>query len=168
MLEVTKAGSAVVRACKVYTLLAMVGLTMPAAGFSTRVTGVLGPTMVFDITSTLRVPGLVNASIALTELTVALDAVIDAGTKSFFSDKSAAFGSYGVIKGMPDVVLERAYEEHGVLNLESSKNKLKVCDKLEIIPNHVCPAVNLFDKLMGIRNDSVEVVWNVAARGKLQ
>ena len=83
-------------------------------------------------------------------------AVIDAGTKSFGSDKSAAYGAYGLVKDMSDVILERAYEEHGVLKFDSSKRKFKVGDKLEIIPNHVCPAVNLFDELIGVRNDRVE------------
>jgi len=95
-------------------------------------------------------------------------AVIDAGTKSFFSDKSAAFGAYGMVKGMPHVILERAYEEHGVLKIDPSAGELKIGDKVEIIPNHVCPAVNLFDELIGVRNDDVEVTWKVTARGKLK
>lgn len=94
-------------------------------------------------------------------------AVIDAGTKSFFSDKSAAFGVYGLVKGMPHLKLVRAYEEHGVLKVDPSGGKPEVGDKLEIIPNHVCPAVNLFDELIGIRNNAVTLTWDVAARGKL-
>ena len=47
-------------------------------------------------------------------------------------------------------------------------HKLKVGDKLEVIPNHVCPAVNLFDELVVIRNDHVETTWKVSARGKLR
>jgi D-serine deaminase-like pyridoxal phosphate-dependent protein len=95
-------------------------------------------------------------------------AVIDAGTKSLTSDKAQAFGVYGLIKGMPDVKLIRAYEEHGVLKIDPSKAKLKVGDKLEVIPNHVCPAVNLFDELVVVRNDCVETMWKVSARGKLR
>jgi len=95
-------------------------------------------------------------------------AVIDAGTKSFFSDKSSDFGVYGLVKGMPNVALVRAYEEHGVLEVDTSEGELKVGDKLEIIPNHVCPAVNLFDELVGVRNDNVTVNWKVNARGKLR
>jgi D-serine deaminase-like pyridoxal phosphate-dependent protein len=95
-------------------------------------------------------------------------AVIDAGTKSFTSDKAQAFGVYGWIKGMPDAQLVRAYEEHGVLKVDPSKVKLKVGDKLEIIPNHVCPAVNLFDELVVVRNNNVETMWKITARGKLK
>jgi len=95
-------------------------------------------------------------------------AVIDAGTKSLTSDKAPAFGVYGLIKDMPDVKIVRAYEEHGVLKLDNAKARLKVGDKLEIIPNHVCPAVNLFDELVMIRNDRVEATWRISARGKLR
>lgn len=94
-------------------------------------------------------------------------AVIDAGTKSITSEKCADFGVYGLIKNMPHVRLVRAYEEHGVLEVDTSKGSLKVGDKLEIIPNHVCPVVNLYDELIGIRNDIVETTWKVSARGKL-
>jgi D-serine deaminase-like pyridoxal phosphate-dependent protein len=95
-------------------------------------------------------------------------AAIDAGTKSFFSDKSSDFGVYGLVKSMPHIALVRAYEEHGVLEVDPSEGRLKVGDKLEIIPNHVCPAVNLFDELVGVRNDNVTVTWSVSARGKLR
>jgi len=92
-------------------------------------------------------------------------AVIDAGTKSYTSDKAQAFGIYGLIKGMPDVRLVRAYEEHGVINMP--EGKLKVGDRIEIIPNHVCPVVNLFDEVVALRKDKVEAIWKVSARGKL-
>lgn len=93
-------------------------------------------------------------------------AIIDAGTKSYTSDKAQAFGIYGLIKGMPDVKLVRAYEEHGVLDIP--KGKLKVGDKIEVIPNHVCPAVNLYDEIVALRKDRVETIWQVSARGKLK
>ena len=65
------------------------------------------------------------------------------------------------------MALVRAYEEHGVLEVDPSEGEFKVGDKLEIIPNHVCPAVNLFDELVGVRNGNVEADWSVAARGKV-
>lgn len=95
-------------------------------------------------------------------------AVIDAGTKSVFSDKSSDFGAYGLVKGMPHITLIRAYEEHGVLRIDPESAKPKVGDKIEVIPNHVCPAVNLFDELIVVKDENVVANWKVAARGKLQ
>ena len=41
-------------------------------------------------------------------------------------------------------------------------------DKLELIIPHCDPVVNEYDVFYGVRNDKVEVVWPVTARGKSQ
>ena len=41
-------------------------------------------------------------------------------------------------------------------------------DKVRVIPNHICVAVNLHEYVYGVRGGQVEEVWNVEARGKLQ
>jgi D-serine deaminase-like pyridoxal phosphate-dependent protein len=37
-----------------------------------------------------------------------------------------------------------------------------------IVPNHVCPVVNLFDEIVQTRNSEVVGVWRVDARGKVK
>ncbi len=95
-------------------------------------------------------------------------AVIDAGTKSLTSEKASEFGVFGLIKGRPDLCFIKANEEHGILRMASLRRRLKVRDRLEIIPNHVCPVMNLHDEVVGIRNGRIESVWAVAARGKIR
>jgi D-serine deaminase-like pyridoxal phosphate-dependent protein len=95
-------------------------------------------------------------------------AVIDAGSKSVTSESVSKFGVFGLIKGRPDLRFTDANEEHGMLKMVSSRRKLKVGDRLEIIPNHVCPVMNLHDEAVGIRNGRVECVWAIAARGKIR
>lgn len=95
-------------------------------------------------------------------------ALIDAGSKCLTSEMAAEFGVYGYIKQMPHVPLFRANEEVSLLRLDPSKDRLKIGDKLEIIPNHICPSVNLFDEVVAVRNDRVETTWKVAARGKVR
>jgi D-serine deaminase-like pyridoxal phosphate-dependent protein len=41
-------------------------------------------------------------------------------------------------------------------------------DRLRIIPNHICVAVNLHETVYGVRGDRVEECWKVEGRGKLQ
>ena len=131
-------------------------------------------TYVFDDYFQMRLGAAYEDDCALTILATVISvpepnrAVIDAGTKSLMSEKAKDFGVYGLVKGMPYISLIRAYEEHGVLQVDPPKGRLKVGDKVEIIPNHVCPVVNLFDELVGLRNGVVETTWKVAARGKLQ
>jgi D-serine deaminase-like pyridoxal phosphate-dependent protein len=41
-------------------------------------------------------------------------------------------------------------------------------DRLDLIVPHCDPVVNLYDQMYGTRNDRVEAVWPVTARGKSQ
>jgi len=45
---------------------------------------------------------------------------------------------------------------------------LAIGDRVEIIPNHACAALNLFDTLVGVRDGVVEETWPVLARGHVR
>jgi D-serine deaminase-like pyridoxal phosphate-dependent protein len=95
-------------------------------------------------------------------------AIIDAGSKTLTSDVNAANPGHGLIVEYPDAVIERISEEHGVVILPPSAQGLKVGDKVEVIPNHVCPTVNLQDELYLVRDGEVVETWPVIARGKVR
>lgn len=59
-------------------------------------------------------------------------------------------------------------EEHGFIDLTHAERTFAIGEKVRIIPNHICVAVNLHEYVYGIRKGEVEDVWNVEARGKLQ
>jgi D-serine deaminase-like pyridoxal phosphate-dependent protein len=40
--------------------------------------------------------------------------------------------------------------------------------QVEVIPNHVCPVVNLHDELFVLEGDEVAVTWPIAARAKVR
>jgi len=90
--------------------------------------------------------------------------VVDAGSKAFHLD----MGRYPVAVGVAGVEVFKFSEEHGWLKLSGeAQEKLKLGDRIEFIPYHVCPCVNQFDTLYGLRNDRVEKEWQIEARGKL-
>jgi len=91
--------------------------------------------------------------------------VIDAGTKEFAGDRHPVYG-YGRLAGLPDAHIERAYEEHGIVRVDPECT-LKIGDRVEILPVHVCPAVNLWDKLAVVDEGVVTEFWLIAARGKV-
>ena len=93
--------------------------------------------------------------------------VIDAGSKSLASDRPFADGTFGEALGYPEVTFVGASEEHGQLTCEGM-NRLRVGDKLRIVPNHACTCVNMYDTMTAFRNEQVEAVWNIAARGKVR
>lgn len=59
-------------------------------------------------------------------------------------------------------------EEHGKIHVSDENVSLTPGNKLEILPTHCCTTVNLHDKYYGIRNEMVESVWEITARGKAQ
>jgi len=88
--------------------------------------------------------------------------VIDAGSKALSTDSGMP-----EIKGLPAAKLTRLWEEHGKLELGKASQRLKIGDKIEIFPSHVCTTVNLYERYFAIRNDRLEAVWQIDARGKL-
>lgn len=89
-------------------------------------------------------------------------AIIDAGSKVMTSDK---LGSeyFGRIVGHPNITFVKQSEEHGIL--EGATDQLSIGDRIEIIPNHICVVVNMFNQLWVLdKSGNVESV-QVNARG---
>jgi len=70
--------------------------------------------------------------------------------------------------GEPGFVYNPGSDEFGVITYESAEARYKVGDRIDIIPSHCDPTVNLYDQIHAIRNDRVEAVWPVLARGHSQ
>lgn len=98
-------------------------------------------------------------------------AVVDGGSKTFTSDTIGADGdtTYGRVVGMPAARFHRMSEEHGMLDLTACPGpRPRIGQRMRIIPNHVCVTVNMHEMAHGIRGETVERSWPVAARGKIQ
>jgi D-serine deaminase-like pyridoxal phosphate-dependent protein len=63
--------------------------------------------------------------------------------------------------------VDRLSEEHGVIEGPGA-DQLVVGQKVLVIPNHICPVVNLFNEVVLVRQGVVEATLPVAARGHLQ
>jgi D-serine deaminase-like pyridoxal phosphate-dependent protein len=96
--------------------------------------------------------------------------IIDGGSKTFSSDRLAntAEVTFGRLVEAPGARFHKMNEEHGFIDLSHAEAKFSVGDRVRVIPNHICVAVNLHEKVYGVRGDTVEEVWPVDARGKLQ
>ncbi len=95
--------------------------------------------------------------------------IIDGGSKTFSSDRVlSGEPGFGRIVEAPECVFHSMNEEHGYVDIRKAGREFSVGDKVNVIPNHVCVAVNLHEHLYGVRNGEVEVVWKVEGRGKLQ
>jgi D-serine deaminase-like pyridoxal phosphate-dependent protein len=96
--------------------------------------------------------------------------IIDGGSKTFSSDlpMNASERTFGYVVGTPDCVFRNMNEEHGFIDIRHAGQPFTVGDRVRIVPNHICPAVNLHERVYGIRHGEVEHVWEVEGRGKLQ
>lgn len=94
--------------------------------------------------------------------------VIDAGSKTLALDPNAGHKGHGYIVGHPDVIISKLSEEHGVCELPAGEEGFQVGDTVEVIPNHICPTINLMDQMAIVRDGEVVDFWKVAARGKVQ
>lgn len=94
--------------------------------------------------------------------------VLDTGSKSLAMDPSKAHPGHGYIVGHPDVIITKLSEEHGACELPEGESGLEVGDRVEVIPNHICPTVNLMDEMAIVRNGQIVDHWQIAARGKVR
>ena len=95
--------------------------------------------------------------------------IIDGGSKTFSSDRPATGEvSFGHVLDAPQAIFEKINEEHGFIDVQHAERAFSVGDRLRILPNHICVAMNLHEQVYGVRSDRVESVWRVEARGKLQ
>jgi D-serine deaminase-like pyridoxal phosphate-dependent protein len=58
--------------------------------------------------------------------------------------------------------------EHGKVRLEAPDSTVRVGDALDFVVGYSDETVCLYDELVGIRNGSVEVIWPIEGRGKIQ
>jgi D-serine deaminase-like pyridoxal phosphate-dependent protein len=68
----------------------------------------------------------------------------------------------------PECLFHNMNEEHGYVDIRKAEREFSIGDRVRIIPNHVCVAVNLHEYVYGMRKNAVEQTWKVEGRGKLQ
>lgn len=71
-----------------------------------------------------------------------------------------------IIKGESGMSYRSGSDEFGTVTYEDNPSRqYRVGDRLELIVSHCDPVVNLYDQMYAIRNDRVEAVWPISARG---
>ncbi|MCL2368744.1 MAG: alanine racemase [Oscillospiraceae bacterium] len=89
-------------------------------------------------------------------------------TKQSANDGFCATKGLGLIKDWPEVTVFDVYDEHAIIYNKAFRDGVKVGDKVEIIPNHICPVVNLHENAYIVSGGEVVQVIPVECRGKLQ
>lgn len=97
--------------------------------------------------------------------------VVDAGAKALTSDRRGPSilenSGFGMVVGRPEATIVSLSDEHGVLSVPDA-DAYSIGEVIRIIPNHICPCVNLYDHAFVAREGIVQDVWEVSARGQSQ
>jgi len=94
--------------------------------------------------------------------------VIDAGSKVLTSDTLVGHpgGGFGRVVDYPDARVRELNEEHGMIDVTRCPRPPELGEQLRVIPNHVCPCVNLQDAIALRGEDGSLRPLTVHARGK--
>lgn len=151
------------------------GGNTPAAFESHRfhgVTEIRPGTYVFNDRNTVDAQAADYADCAVTVLATVVStsvpgkAMVDAGSKTLSADAlhSGAKKHFGYVLNHPELILEGLSEEHGHLSVGVAP-PVKVGSLVRIVPNHVCPCINLHDRVFIVSGEQVVDQWTVPARG---
>lgn len=99
--------------------------------------------------------------------------ILDVGAKGLTmqsrSEGICAVEGIGDLIDYPGTHIKLMYDEHAIIYDKKFHDAVKVGDVVRIVPVHICPVVNLYDKIYLIdENGNVEKTLNVECRGKLQ
>lgn len=94
--------------------------------------------------------------------------VLDGGSKTFTSDRCVPdpHAGFGYLVDYPQARITRLTEEHAQVDVSACERRPQLGERLQVIPNHICPCVNLMDKVQWRDGDRYTPV-PVDARGAL-
>jgi D-serine deaminase-like pyridoxal phosphate-dependent protein len=91
--------------------------------------------------------------------------ILDCGSKALGADRlTMRSPGFGRIVGEPDLVVERLYEEHAIVS-SAEPSALRIGERVRIVPNHACAAVNLHARMFVTADGALVDEWPIAARG---
>jgi D-serine deaminase-like pyridoxal phosphate-dependent protein len=93
--------------------------------------------------------------------------ILDAGSKTLTTDP-APNGLFGTVKGHPHLEIWRLSEEHATVRVSGDGPIPGIGEKVEVIPNHACPVMNLHDTFVAVERDQVIGEFEIQARGKIR
>lgn len=96
-------------------------------------------------------------------------AILDAGSKTLSMDSAPnGLTGFGLIVEYPDACIEVLSEEHAHVDLSLCDTRPSIGERVTVIPNHVCPCVNLHSEVATHHGGVGVEIIPVAARGRIR
>src|SRR6516165_7433524 len=142
-------------------------ITAPYLSADDGITEIRPGTYVFNDLRTLELYACTPDQIAATILATVISAgedliVLDAGSKTLTMSATEQHG-FGKMKNRPRSSFIRLSEEHGVVRLHPEETGLRVGDRVEVLPIHICVCVDLQQEAYGISHGRIEEVIPIDA-----
>ena len=95
--------------------------------------------------------------------------ILDGGSKTLTMDRCgpAPDSGHGLIVEYPEAFIGKLTEEHAQVDVSRCAARPRVGERVTVIPNHICPVVNLHDTAWWWEADGSLQVLPIDARGKL-
>lgn len=97
--------------------------------------------------------------------------VLDVGAKGITmqarTEGICATPGLGTLLDAPDVHIDSVYDEHAMIYNAALRERVRVGDKLRVIPVHICPVCNLYERAWLVNGDEVTGEVEIACRGKM-
>lgn len=91
-------------------------------------------------------------------------AILDAGAKAIPGEQMTSLTTgFGAVQGRPGLVLEKLFEEHALCRSEEP-HRLRVGERVALVPNHACTAANLHGHYTVVDDSGAIDAWTIAAR----
>lgn len=98
--------------------------------------------------------------------------ILDVGAKGLTMQRRTqgicATPGNGTVLEQPDVHIASVFDEHAIINNARFRDSVEIGDKVRIIPVHICPVCNLYDRAYLISGEEVVREMKISARGRLQ
>lgn len=92
--------------------------------------------------------------------------VIDAGAKALTKDVPVGLEGHGALPAWPGAVIERVNDYHGIVSAPGMSGGPALGDVVAVVPNHICPVVDLVSSFIAVQPDGRTEHWAVDARGR--
>ena len=95
--------------------------------------------------------------------------VIDGGGKTLTYDICSPDpdSGHGHVVEYPEAKISKLTEEHGQVDVSRCDRRPKIGERVTVIPNHICPCVNLQDQAWWLEPGEAPQPMRIDARGKL-
>lgn len=74
----------------------------------------------------------------------------------------------GCVYGQPDAVIDSMFDEHAIIHNKKLHDSVSIGQKIQIVPAHICPVVNLYDEAVFYTGDEVTQIVPILCRGKIR